>query len=210
MAAEAEIRVAGDEHLLIHGAVRIVADRAAFLHRLVREEERTFLRGVALRASLVGGFKRGARALNDFAFMRIVAIAASHLAREDRVGVGQAELTALVQMAGEAGLGRFIGINNRTLAAASLDVDRSGTVACFAADVRAFVVLKRNVAMSRAFEVTCLVFMTVSALVGTNIGGARHIRRGYDRSVDHDASYQDQSPDSDASEDYRGFSPTSF
>ena len=53
VAAKTKIRVTLDQHFLVHGAVRIVANDAAFPHRVVLEDKRTNLIAVALGATLV-------------------------------------------------------------------------------------------------------------------------------------------------------------
>ena len=87
-----------------------MARDAAFLHRVVLESKRTLLRGVAARARIVGAFERGALALDHVTLVRVVAVTASHLAREHAVAVGEAELAALFEMALEARLGRLRGL----------------------------------------------------------------------------------------------------
>src|SRR5262245_11371513 len=75
MALQAEIGVARDQHLVIDGAVRIVTGGTAFTHRLMFEDKRSALCGMALAASIVLRQQCGASAANRRAFVRIVAIA---------------------------------------------------------------------------------------------------------------------------------------
>src|ERR1019366_6352031 len=74
VAAHAEIGVAGDKHLGVDRAVRLAAGDTALLHRVVREDERTLLLGVALGAGVVLGLEVGPRAADGIAGMDIVAI----------------------------------------------------------------------------------------------------------------------------------------
>ena len=210
MAAEAEIGVTGDEHPLIDRTVWIMAGNAAFLHRTVLEDKRTFLGRVALRASLVLAFHGSARAFDGVTLVDVMAIDTRDFAGQHRMGVGEAELTALFQMALEAGLRGLAGIDDGALAATGLDVNRTGTVAGFATDVGPLVILQGQLGMAGRTEMLDLVFVAIGALVGADESGAGHVRRGNDRAVDHDAAHQDQSPDGDASEYYRRFCPTTF
>ena len=88
MALQAEVGVAGDEHLLVHRAVRVVTGRAAFLHGPVFKDKGTFLGGVALRAGFVLAFHCGAAAFDGIARVNLVAIHAGNLPREHWMGAG--------------------------------------------------------------------------------------------------------------------------
>ena len=105
VAAETEVAVAGDQHLLIHRTVRAVAGNAAFLHRAMFENEGTLLRGVALGAGFILTLHRRARALDGITGVDVMAIRTGDFAGEHGVRVGQAELTAFLEMTGKAGLG---------------------------------------------------------------------------------------------------------
>jgi len=105
MAAQAEGLVARDQQPRIHAAVRVVARRAAFAHRLMLEHERTALRRVAPDADIIGRLQVGHAAFNHRALVRIVAVDAAHLPFYDRMMGRQIELGLLVQVALETGFG---------------------------------------------------------------------------------------------------------
>ena len=105
MAAQAKRLVARDEQPRVHAAVRIVAGGAALAHGLMLEDEGTRLRDVAAGADLIRRENIGSGALDDRAFMRIMAIDAADLAFEDRMVRRQVELALLVEMALETSLG---------------------------------------------------------------------------------------------------------
>ncbi len=112
VAAQAEVGIARDEHLRVHGAVRVVAGDAALAHRGVLIDKRALLLRVALGAGGVHVLEVHAGAGDGVALVHVVAIAAAHLAVEHLVAVRQAELGALVEVALEAGLGRLLGIED--------------------------------------------------------------------------------------------------
>ena len=106
VAAEAQVGVPRDEHLVVDRAVRVVAGGAAFLaDRAVLIGVRTRLLGVAAEAGFGRGRQGGAAAADGVVLVRVMAVAAAHLAGEHRVAVRQAELAALVEVALEAGFG---------------------------------------------------------------------------------------------------------
>jgi hypothetical protein len=153
VALEAEICVAGDQHLGVYRAVRVMAGCAPFTHCIVNEYKGTFLRRMALGAGFVLGLEsRAALALDGIAFMRVMTVTASDLARHYWMAVGKAELTALVQMALEAGLWILGRIDNRTLAAASLHVGASSSVASLAPLCRALYSIDCKLGMGRGGE----------------------------------------------------------
>src|SRR5437899_3173913 len=86
MASETKIRIALGEQLLIDGAMRGVADRAAFPQRRMLEDERSGLRPVALVASIVlSRHCQSAGRLEYVPSMWIVALCAADLFLEQRV-----------------------------------------------------------------------------------------------------------------------------
>ena len=60
VASQTEVGIAGDQHFLVHRAMRAVAGNTAFLHRPVLKDKRPFLCGVAFRAGFVLTFHRRA------------------------------------------------------------------------------------------------------------------------------------------------------
>jgi len=146
MALQAQRLVALRKHPLIDGTVRRMAGHAAFAQGLVLENERSTLRGMTLEtgfvlteqrdpAALEGLRKTGASAFDGAADVRVMAIRAANLPFEDRVMMRQLELRADLQVTLKTGLGRTAGIDDRARAAAARDVQTSGTVTRFAADI---------------------------------------------------------------------------
>ena len=94
----AEERRAHLEQVVVHGAVRVVADRAVLLHRLVGAHERPALLHVARVAGVVDAVAHQ-RFLARRA-VRVVAVRADDLAFERRVARLAADLGALLLVAG--------------------------------------------------------------------------------------------------------------
>src|SRR6185436_17827882 len=103
VAGLAEERRAHLEQVDVHRAVRVVADRAVLLHRLVGAHERPALLHVAAVAGLVDAVAH--QLLLAGAAVRVVAVGARHLALEGRVARLAADLGALLLLAGEADFG---------------------------------------------------------------------------------------------------------
>ena len=79
VAAQTKVVIAGNQHLLIHRTVGIMANRAAFDHGVMLKKERPFLCRMALRTSLVRCFEIGATPGNYIPLMRVMAVIAGHL-----------------------------------------------------------------------------------------------------------------------------------
>src|SRR5450432_3782794 len=135
MALQAQRLVALRKHPLINGTVRRMAGHAAFAQGLVLENERSTLRGMTLETGFVLTEQRDPAALEGAADVRVMAIRAANLPFEDRVMMRQLELRADLQVTLKTGLGRTAGIDDRARAAAARDVQTSGTVTRFAADI---------------------------------------------------------------------------
>ena len=147
--AQAERLIARDQHSGVHASVRIVTGGAAFAHRLMLEHERPELLHVALGADFILTHEFRAAARDHRAFVRIVAIAATDLAFDDRMVRGQIELGLFVQMAREARFGRLVGIDDRPGTAAGCNVDAAGAVTRFAADILGIVAGSLQMKMGR-------------------------------------------------------------
>ena len=146
MAFQTERRVALVQQALVNGAVRRMANNTTLPHRLVLIHPRAALLRMTLEAGFVSAQEsKAARfepllnirlcAFNRDPFVRLVTIAAAHLAFQHRMVMRQLECCANFQMALETGVRRFSRIYNRTRAAASLNVQAPGTVTRFAAHV---------------------------------------------------------------------------
>ena len=105
VALQTQILISLHKHFVIYGAVRVVTGDAAFANRFMLENEWPALRGVALHASFLLGHYRCAAAFNYRLFVRIMAIAARHLAIFHRVMVRRVELRFFIQVTLEASFG---------------------------------------------------------------------------------------------------------
>ena len=88
MALQAKGGIALGEHFLINRAMWLVAGVATLAQRLVLEDKRPALHGVTLETCLISPGQLRAPALDPGALMRVMAVAAAHLAFEDRVTMG--------------------------------------------------------------------------------------------------------------------------
>ena len=123
MAAQAKIGIIFDEHLLVNGAMRVVADDAALTHRFMLEHKRTGLRFMALSAALVL-LRHGQAAFRfkNVASVRVVAIHTTHVAFDDGMMLRQVEFGLHVNMALEAGIGIFTRIDDELSRATGADM----------------------------------------------------------------------------------------
>lgn len=171
MASETKIGVAGDEHLLVHRPVRVVTRGAAFAHRFVLENKRPALRSMAFAACVVLGQQCCSAAPHCRALVRVMAIAAGHLATQHWMTVGELELPFLVQMTLEAGIGRSVGIQDGVARAAGLIVNASCAVARFATDVFGIRSVRLDACVRRRLESAHNLGMTLRASLRANIFG---------------------------------------
>src|SRR4051812_6100932 len=88
------------EEVVVHGAVRVVADGAVLLHRLVRTHERPALLHVAGVAGVVDVIAH--QHLLAGAAVSVVAVGADHLAFQGRMARRAPDLGALLLVAGKA------------------------------------------------------------------------------------------------------------
>jgi hypothetical protein len=133
MAPQAKVGVIRDEHLLIDGTVRVMAHRAALPQRFVLENKRARLILVALRTALVLlRHRQAARWFENVTAMRVVAVHATHVAFDDRMMLRQVEFALHVQVALEARVRFFPGIDDETGRATGPDMFTAGPVTGFA------------------------------------------------------------------------------
>ena len=180
VALETKIGVARDQHLVIDRAVRIVTRGASLAHSLVFEDKRPALGGVALAASFVLREQRCAAAADGRTLVGIVTIAATHLAIQHRMAVGQSKLALFVQMTLEASLGRPFGIENRVVGTTTLIVNAAWAVARFAPDVFRIRPLGFETRVGCRLEIAHQVGMTFRATLRACKLGARNLRRDDD------------------------------
>jgi len=112
MAVDAQVVISRHEHLLVDGAMGIMADGAAVAHGFVFEYERTPLRGMTLEAVFVLR-QQGRAAFERGAFVRVMAVAAIHPVFRDLMMVGQREFPPYIRMAFKTVLRCWPRMNNR-------------------------------------------------------------------------------------------------
>ena len=118
VALEAQVRIALDKHLCIHGAVRLVAGDATLPDGLVFKRKRPALRRMAATAGVEFRQQRRAATLDCRTPVWVMAILTGHLARKNWMRVRQAELAALVEVTLEAHLGRPARVDDRAASTA--------------------------------------------------------------------------------------------
>jgi len=134
--AKAKIGIAFDEHFLVDGAVRTVADDATFSQRDVLKDKWPSLVSMALGATLIPpGHGQPAGGFHDVRAVRVVALDAIHAAFEDRVALGKVELPLNIQVALKTRRGILTWIDDEFFGAAQArrgDVFAAGAVTGFA------------------------------------------------------------------------------
>jgi hypothetical protein len=146
MAFQTERRVAFIQQTLVDGAVRRMTDAAPLLYCLMWVNPGTSLLCVTLEARFVSaeesetaGFERllnvCRRSFGGDAFVRLMTIAAAHLAFEDRMVMRQSERCANVQVALETSLRRLAWVYDSARAATGLHVQTPRTMARLAPHV---------------------------------------------------------------------------
>ena len=146
MAFYAERRVAFIQQALVDGAVRRMANSAPLPHRLVLINKWAALLRMTLEAGFVSAqeskptsFERllniSRCAFGGDPFVRLVAIAAAHLALGHRMMMGQCKRCANVQVTLETGVRRLAWIDDRPSSAAGFYVQTPRPVAGLAAHV---------------------------------------------------------------------------
>jgi hypothetical protein len=144
MAAETEVLISLNEHLVVDRAVRFVAGGATFANRFVLEHERPALRDMTFGAGIHLRSQGERTGFDRVAFVGVMAIAAGHLPLHDRVRVRQAEFPAHIQVALETGFGRFVRVNNRPASAPGFRMHTAGAMTAFAADILGIDTLRLN------------------------------------------------------------------
>ena len=135
MALEAKIGIPLHQHLVVRRPVWVMAGGATFPHRLVLEDERPALRDVALRAlvALTRHIERPAG--RRLAFVRVMAIAATHLSMRHRMRVRQVESPFHFEVALETDFRRTVRVDDRIPGSATFRMQASCSMARFAANV---------------------------------------------------------------------------
>ncbi len=197
VAFETEIGVALDQHLRVHGAVRLMADHAAFAHGLMLKNMRARLLAVTLCTGFIQPrHRQPTRWLHDVQAVRIMALDAIHLAFDDRVMLRQVEFRVRFQMAGETSCRVFAGIDDELIAPATrLDMQAARPVTGFAPGLPGhFRTFKMNPRVRTGREGTDVIRVAQIAGLITNERSTLNPRRRYDRAPDrrtgtkHDAN----------------------
>jgi hypothetical protein len=166
--------------------MHLMTGGAALADGFMLENKGTALRRVTRRAGIDLDRKRGTAAFDRLAFMRIVAIPTTNFTFENGMVAGQAELTALIEMTLEAGLGRSTRVYNRVICAAGLAVDAAGPVAGLTPDKLRVFSFGLQSRMCRGFEGFDDVLMTLGTVFRANKLSARDRGRGNDGAGDID------------------------
>ena len=136
VAAKAKIGIAFDEHFLVDGAVRTVADDATFPQRIVLKDKRPGQVSMAWGATMLPpGHGQPAGRFHDVRAVRVVALDAVHAAFEDRVALRKVELPLNIQVALKTRRGILARIDDEFFGAAQArrgDVFAAGAVTGFA------------------------------------------------------------------------------
>ncbi len=146
MALQTQRRVTFGQQSLVDGSVRCMADHTTLTHRLVLIYKWAALLCVTLEAGFVSAQKSKAAgselllnicrgALVRDPFVRLMAIAAAHLAFKHRMMMRQLKRCANVQVTLETSVRRLSRVDDRARSAASFDVQTPGAVAGLAAHV---------------------------------------------------------------------------
>jgi hypothetical protein len=129
---QAKVGITLGEQFAVHRSVRVVTGDAAFPQGWMLEDERAGLRPMTLRAALVEpGHGQSARWFEDVAPVRIVALNAIHPAFHQRMMVRGLEFAPHFQVALQAGLRIFAGVNDELGSAARRNVFAAGSVTRF-------------------------------------------------------------------------------
>ena len=166
-----------------------MADHASLTDRLVLIHKWAALLRVTFKAGFVSGHKSKAagselllnicrRALGRDPFVRLMAIAAAHLAFQHRVMMRQLKRCANVQVTLETGVRRLSRIDDRARATAGLDVQTPGPVTRLAAHILGVVTFCLKPGVSGCSEIAHDLFMAGRALLRANELRARYARRG--------------------------------
>ena len=123
MAAQAQIRVAGKQHLVINRTMHLMADRTSFTQTFMLPDKRTALFLVTFKTRLVDVFHTRGPPWPRVNAMKIMTIGTAHFAFQYWMMIRQPEFGLFVHVAGEANLRLIAGVDDVVLAAAVFRVD---------------------------------------------------------------------------------------
>lgn len=104
VAFQAKVRITRLQHFVIDGTMRLMAARAAVPQRLMLKGKRPALSSVAAQTGVVCGCQCGTSTHHCISRVWVVAITTAHFPLENRMAVGKAEFTSLVEVAVETRL----------------------------------------------------------------------------------------------------------
>ena len=206
MALQAERLVACLEHLVVYGAVRVVARGAVLTQRFVLENKRTALSAVTLEAGLIRAGEFRAAGHYGVTFVRIVAVAARDFA--GRVGMRQREFAALVEMALETGIRIAGGVDDVGVPTAFPGVDAARAVTRLAPDVFGIVARRHQLGVGGIVETGGDRLVALDAFLRSHEFRTGNVRRHYDGAVYHHTRDEQQPPGRYAAEDNGIFGQT--
>ena len=180
VALQAEVGIAALEQLRIDRAVGVVAGRAPFPHRLVLKHVRPPLFRVALGAGVVLRQERATPAPQGRTLVGVVAVDAADFSFHHRVVVGEAEGAAHVEVAVQAHLRGFSGIDDRNtagviVAAPDVGVDASRAVAGLATDLPIILSGDMQLGVGRGRKILGDFLVAVGTVRGPNEAGPRDL-----------------------------------
>jgi len=170
--------------------MRIVTGSAPFPVGFMLENKRPTLSGVATAAGIVLGQQRRAAAADRRTFMRVMTIAATHLAIQHGMAVSQLELPFFVQVTLETDVRRPFGIQNCMMGAAALIVDAPSAVTRFATDLLSVGSFSFQSRVRCGLEIAHDVGMTFRATLRADKFGAGNLRWDDDRARQGRAGHQ--------------------
>jgi len=188
VAFKAQIGIPLHQHLRVDGAVRIVADGAAFAHRGVLENHGARLFPMALGAILIQA-RHGepARRFHDVHPVGIVTLDATHFAFNDRVMLREMEFRPDFLVALEAAFGIFARVDNeffQPAAASHGDVFAAGTMTRFAAALAGHVGSGETQPCMRARRKHAGdIGMAIEASLVSDVSCALDLERGHHRPI---------------------------
>ena len=170
MAAQTQILIPYDQHLVINGAVHFVAGGASVTQGLMFPGERTAHVFMALEAGLVNVFHTGRCPWSCINTVKIVTISATHFPLENRVMIRKIKFRFFVHMTNKAGRWIFARIDDIVFSAGGFRVNTARPVTHFTTLGNAFHVFAADPRMSRELELPAFFFMASDAGLRSHIG----------------------------------------
>lgn len=201
MAVDAQVVISRHEHLLVDGAMGIMADGAPVAHGFVFKDERTPLRGMTPEAVFVLR-QQGRAAFDRGAFMRVMAVAAIYAVLRDLMMLRQREFASYIRMAFKTVLrcwprmdnrlplrsrkhaqGPWLVVDGNWFVPAGLGVQTARTVTGFATHVDRIRSLGLKARMGGGLKVAVNLVVTLGALLGADEVRPRNVWQHHNRLV---------------------------